>query len=102
MAPITMAGVADDDTRRFDVLLEDIAKQVRVVAEGYGTLNAKVDVVTAQLHGVDLKLDRLDIRAGALENRLGAVENRVAALEQRLPNGVPALSIRTRRPLKKR
>jgi hypothetical protein len=69
------------ETARFEVMLEDIQRGVRVIAESQVALTARIDRIEAQFSA---RFDALEIRFTALEARFGALEQRFAGMETRV------------------
>lgn len=66
-----------EDRTRFEVLLESLQRDVKVIAEGYGALSERLD-------RVELRLDRLEDRFEQVEMHIAVLEAKVNILEARL------------------
>jgi chromosome segregation ATPase len=87
-----------EDRTRFEVLLESIQRDVKVIAEAHGALAERLDrfetrldrlegrfeQVAIQVAVLDAKVNALETRVNALETRVNALETRVNALETRV------------------
>jgi hypothetical protein len=69
------------ETARFEVMLEDIQRSVRVIAESQVAVTARIDRIEIQFSA---RFDSLEIRFGALEARFSALEHRFAGMETRV------------------
>jgi outer membrane murein-binding lipoprotein Lpp len=96
--------VSTDQESRFNVLLENVESQLKVVAEaqtasaaGIARLEARMDQIGVKVDSIDIKVDVLDRRVNALEGKVGALEGKVGALEGK----VDALSVDTKQRLER-
>ena len=68
-----------DDTveeikRHTEVLVEDLRKDVKAIAEGHSILNDKMDRLDTKGDRLETKVDKLDIRVGRLETKVDRLE----------------------------
>ena len=85
------------ETARFEVLLEDIQRGVRVIAESQVGLTTRMDHLTARFDAMEIRFDVLETRFGALECRFAGMETRVTAVESRLEDFATDTTSRLRR-----
>ncbi|HEY6180547.1 MAG TPA: hypothetical protein VIX73_39165 [Kofleriaceae bacterium] len=59
-----------EDVVRFTVLLEDLTRDVRVIAEAQASEKERLDRMEKSVGGIDKKLDRLEMRHDLLETEV--------------------------------
>jgi len=85
------------ESTRFEVMLEDIQRGVRVIAESQVGLTTRMDHLTARFDAMEIRFDVLETRFGALERRFAGMETRVTAVESRLEDFATDTTSRLRR-----
>jgi ribosome assembly protein YihI (activator of Der GTPase) len=73
-----------DDRARFEVLLENIDGNVKVIAEGQGAIVDRLDRIEHRLEVLGVKVDKLDVRAVALDVRSEGMDRRLVRVERHL------------------
>ena len=73
-----------EERARFEILLENIQRNVMVIAEGHVALNERLDRIETKLDRLEVKVDRLEIRMNGLEIRVTALETKVNALDKKV------------------
>jgi chromosome segregation ATPase len=73
-----------EDRTRFEVLLESVQHDVRVIAEGHGALVERLDRVETRLDQLEARVDRNAIQIAVIDARVNSLEKRIAALEKRV------------------
>lgn len=73
-----------DSTREQTVLLENMYKDIKAIAEGHSILNQKLDDVNAKLDEHTKKLDEHSIRLGNLELDVKALKTATLEDSQRI------------------
>jgi chromosome segregation ATPase len=79
-----MSEMKDEGQARTQVLLEDLKRDIGVIADGHLLLGQKIDGLGGRLERVEGKLERVEIRLGAVEDRVGSVEGRLGSVEGQL------------------
>ena len=69
---------------RFEVLMEDVQSQLKIVAEGHSGLDRRMD-------SLDRKIDSV---SEALEQKIGSLDQKVIRLEQKTEHGFAMLGQR--------
>jgi chromosome segregation ATPase len=59
-----------EDVVRFTVLLEDLTRDVRIIAEAQASEKERLDRMEKSVGGIDKKLDRLEMRHDLLETEV--------------------------------
>jgi len=67
------------DRTQFEVLLENIQRDVKVIAEGHGVLAERLDRFETRLDRTEDKFEHLAIQVAVLETRVHALETQVGA-----------------------
>ena len=70
-----------DVKRHTGVLVEDLRKDVKAIAEGHSILNEKMDRLETKGDGLETKLDRLETKVDGLETKVDRLEIKVDGLE---------------------
>jgi chaperonin cofactor prefoldin len=70
-----------EERTRFEVLLESIETQVKVIAEGHGVLVERSDALAERLDRMER---RFEIRFDVLESRFTGLETKVDGLETKV------------------
>ena len=70
-----------DSVREQSVLLEDIHRDVKVIAEGHGALDRKLDDANAKLDDHTKRLDRVELDIVCISSTLGKVELGIVGLK---------------------
>jgi hypothetical protein len=107
----------DEDRRHQNVLLEDMGKNLKLMAEAHTALREgqiglaqHLGRVETKVDGLDLRLSRVETDVAAIKDRVGHVETDVAAIKVRVgkiehhigPNGTsPRRPAPRRKPSKK-
>lgn len=86
-----------EDRIRFDVLLEDVQRNVKVIAEGHGALVERLDRVEIRLERLEGRFEQIAIHVAVLETRSNALEAKFNALDTKLDS----LSVDTRHRLQR-
>jgi hypothetical protein len=71
---VSMGSVSEDDTRRFNVLLEDIGSKVKFIAEGHVA-------VIQHLGRIDGRLERVEADVAVLKTDVAVLKTDVAVLK---------------------
>ncbi len=82
----TLKSAPKDSERETRVLLEDIRKQVHIVAEGHGIIIKKLDEHGRKLDEHGKKLEEHDSRFDRIENVLMDTNSRVKSIEKKFDN----------------
>jgi hypothetical protein len=69
--------MTESEARRFNVLLEEVVGHVRVIAEGHGSLVARMDRLEGRMERLETKVDVLTAHVHTMDVRLGRVERRL-------------------------
>src|SRR5690242_7177102 len=85
------------ETARFEVILEEIQRSVRVIAESHVGLTTRMDQFSARFDALEIRFDVVEARLGALEHRFAGMETRVTAVESRLEDFATDTTSRLRR-----
>jgi uncharacterized phage infection (PIP) family protein YhgE len=76
---------------RMEILLEDIQSQLKLVAEGHGILNAKIDGVSADLGNTRQELSgRIDL----LTSEVAGLQRRIDSVETQLDQKIDGVETR--------
>ncbi len=70
-----------DVKRHTGVLVEDLRKDVKAIAEGHSILNEKMDRLETKVDGLETKVDRLETKVDGLETKVDRLEIKVDGLE---------------------
>ena len=54
----------------------------RLMAEGFGEVNTRLDGIDVRLDGIDVRLDGIDVRLDGIDVRLDGIDNRLLSLEK--------------------
>jgi chromosome segregation ATPase len=73
-----------EERTRFEVLLESIETQVKVIAEGHGALVARTDELVEGQRALVARLDRIETKVDVLESRFSRLETKVEGLETKV------------------
>ena len=80
-----------DSERETRVLLEDICQQVKIVAEGHGTIIKKLEDHDKEFEQMDQCFDRIEtvltdtnVRVKSIEKKLDNHEARIAKVEEKV------------------
>ena len=80
-----------DSERETRVLLEDIRQQVKIVAEGHGTIIKKLEDHDKKFEQIDQRFDRMEtvltdtnVRVKSIEKKLDNHETRIAKVEEKV------------------
>ena len=65
-----------EDRTRFEVLLEDVQTKLKVIAEGQGAVDQRLEKIEGRLGGLETRFDKLEIRFDVLEHRFNRIEHR--------------------------
>jgi hypothetical protein len=94
--------MTSEDRARFEVLLENIDSNVKVIAEGQGAIVDRLDRIEHRLEILEVKVDKLDVRVGALDVRIDGMDRRLVRVERHLDFDPSTPPRAKRRPAKKR
>jgi hypothetical protein len=81
--------MTSDDRARFEVLLESIESNVKVIAEGQGAIVDRLDRIEHRLEVLEVKVDKVDVRTGALDVRIDGMDRRLVRVEEHLDSPPP-------------
>jgi len=80
-----------DSERETRVLLEDIRQQVKIVAEGHGTIIKKLEGHDKKFEQIDQRFDRIEtvltdtnVRVKSIEKKLDNHETRITKVEEKV------------------
>lgn len=80
-----------DSERETRVLLEDIRQQVKIVAEGHGTIIKKLEDHDKKFEQIDQRFDRIEtvltdtnVRVKSIEKKINNHEARIAKVEEKV------------------
>ena len=73
-----------EDRTRFEVLLESIQPDVKVIAEAHGALAERLDRFETRLDRLEGRFDQVAIQVAVLDAKVNALETWVNALETKL------------------
>ncbi|NQU95898.1 MAG: hypothetical protein HQ549_06725 [Candidatus Omnitrophica bacterium] len=87
--PIKRSTRRYDSERETRVLLEQLGSDIKIVAEGHGSINRRLDTIEMAVldnsRQIKHNFDNLDIKINRIENKLDTVtvnhENRIQKLE---------------------
>ena len=66
------------------VLVEDLRKDVKAIAEGHGILIDKMDKLESKVDRLERKVDGLELKVDGLERKVGGLELKVDGLEKNM------------------
>ena len=61
-------------------MLENMDKNIQLIAEGHGDLNKKLERIEVEVHGNSRRLDMLELRAGATSGKVSHIEDAISKL----------------------
>lgn len=67
--------MTDQERTRFEVLLEDVQRNVRILAEGHGVVVERLDRLDSKVSSLDTKVSSLDTDMREVKQRLGRIED---------------------------
>jgi hypothetical protein len=67
------------DRTQFEVLLENLQRDVKVIAEGHGVLAERLDHFKSRFDRIEGQFEHLAIQVAVLETRVHALETQVGA-----------------------
>ena len=73
-----------DVKRHTGVLVEDLRKDVKAIAEGHSILNEKMDRLETKVDGLETKVDRLEIKVDGLETNMSIVKDYAIGVDTKL------------------
>ena len=73
-----------EERTRFEVLLENVQTDIRVIAEAQGALVERMDRTEARLDRHEARFDRLELRVAVLDTKVDALDAKVDALDARV------------------
>ena len=73
-----------DSERETRVLLEQLGSDVKIIAEGHGFINQKLDKIDGRLNGHDRYFDKLGSRLSSVESELSFVKTAVLDNNQQI------------------
>ena len=73
-----------EERTRFEVLLENVQIDIRVIAEAQGALVERMDRTEARLDRHEARFDRLDLRVAVLDTKVDALDAKVDALDAKV------------------
>jgi len=75
-----------EETSRTNVLLEDIQRNIQVLAECYVAQTAKLESFDHRLTNLEATTGRIEMRVGVLETKVDKLETKVDKLETKVDN----------------
>jgi archaellum component FlaC len=75
---------AEDIKRHFDVVAEGIRSDVRLVAEGVGLANERIDRLDKRMDGFDTKMDGFGTKMDVFQSRMDGFDTRMDRFEKRM------------------
>ena len=73
-----------DSQRETGVLLEEMNKGIKIIAEQHGGIVKRLDNIESKLGSVESKLGSLESKLGSLESKLGFVGSKLGSVESEL------------------
>jgi len=86
-----------EDRTRFEILIESVQRDIKVIAEGHGALAERCDRSETRLARIEEIFDQVSIQIAVLEARVHVLETSHTALETKLES----LSLDTQHRLKR-
>ena len=83
-ARMPMDSNTEDIKRYFNVVAESLRSEIRLLAEGQGGTNERLDRVEGRFEQLDVRLDRMEVRLDGVEVRLDGVGDRLDGVGDRL------------------
>ena len=71
----------DEVKQHTGVLVEDLRKEVKAIAEGHSILNEKMDRLETKVDKLEVKVDKLEMKVDKLEMKVDKLEMKVDGLE---------------------
>lgn len=73
-----------EERARFEVLLENVQREMRVIAEGHGALAEGLGALTERLDRIETKVDTVERKVDTLAGDLHGVQGRLKRIEGHL------------------
>lgn len=70
-----------DVKRHTGIIVEDLRKDVKAIAEGHSILNEKMDRLETKVDRLDTKVDGLETKVDGLETKVDGLDTKVDGLE---------------------
>jgi predicted nucleic acid-binding Zn-ribbon protein len=91
MHPRTEATVTAEKRIHDTTLLEDLTRNVQVIAEANAVHTKRLDQVDVKLGSLEERFDQLEIRVAVIDTRVVALDAKVDALDAKLSSRIDAL-----------